>query len=449
MSHSHVKHLNCPYCSQTFSCEDDGHLEGYGILHCGCSEFPIISDIPVLQKDLIGPYGLSAKRLCKKIRAGQYQDVLTSMLAPNLKNLQISFALIRKIPILKDMNCVKRIFQKASLKSWHDEAASFFINHKDNLTVSKVIDFYFERDTSVTEDARDYFLYRFGQPRHLVSLSLNMLISDKEKPILDLACGMGHITRGLMNTHPDQDVIGLDNNFFNLYLAKHFIAPKADYLFCGADLSLPFANDCFAGVLCSNSFHFFHYKSQCSRELKRIISDNGLIIITAVRHDLIKYQGQRTLLISGYQSLFEDIPHRLASDSSILDRYLQKKGPLLKQQMELETLEKEPFISIIASHNKDVYVDHGTFKSWPHGTGQLSINPLFDCNESNGSKTILVRRFLSEFYKRENVESDNYLPEKITVSSQLLEQLPLIPENTEIEDLISKCVLLDVPDRYM
>ena len=318
-----------------------------------------------------------------------------------------------------------------------------------------MIDFYFENGGTALKNARDYYKYRFGQPRHLVSLSLSMMISSKEKPILDLACGMGHITRGIVNTHPDHVVIGIDKSFFNLYLAKRWIAPKAEYVYCNADRRLPFADDYFSAVLCSNSFHFFHNKSGCTCELERIISDTGIIILTAVRHDLYKYPNQCTLSIFEYDSLFKGIPHRLISDSSILKRYLEKKGPSLKKQANLKTLEKEPFISMIASHNEDVLVDYDTFQRWPHSEGRLSINPLFTRTESNSSTTTLVRQVPSEFYKCENDKMDEYIPGKLIVSNKLLEQLPSISESSEssesseIEDLIRNCVLLDIPERYV
>ena len=141
---------------------------------------------------------------------------------------------------------------------------------------------------------------------------------------------MRHITRGIKNTHPGQDLIGIDNEFHKLYIAKHWIAQNADYALCEADLSLPFEENYFAGMICSNSFHFFNNKSLCSRELKRITSDSGQIIITAIRHDLHKYQNQKTLSIKCYQSLFKDFPLRIVPDSMILSRYLRKTGPALK-----------------------------------------------------------------------------------------------------------------------
>ena len=112
-------------------------------------------------------------------------------------------------------------------------------------------------------------------------------------------------------------------------------------------------------------------------------------------------------------------------------------------------MEKEPFITIVASHDKEVFTDHSTFKSWPHSLGNLSINPLFNWNESTGSKTTLTLRKLSEFYRNNNIGMDSYLPVNLTTEKQFLEQLPLITVSSKVENLISKSVLLDIPNRYM
>ena len=443
------QYLLCPFCNHTFSSVGAGHPDGYGILQCECSEFPIISGIAIIQKENLGAESLTAKYLCNKIRAGEYQDALISMLSPNLNNLQVIPAWMRKLSFFKYLKIVNKVFRNAKIKRWRNVAATFFNRSEDDITVDQVINFYFESGGTALKNTCDYFKYRFGQPRHLVSLSLSTMISSKGKPILDLACGMGHITRGLVNTHPNQVVIGIDKSFFYLYLAKRWIAPKAEYVYCNADLRLPFADDYFSAVLCSNSFHFFHNKSDCINELQRIISYTGIIIFTAVRHELYKYPNQRTLSISEYDSLLKDIPHRLVSDSCILERYLEKKGPSLKNQADLKTLEKEPFISIIASHKDDVLVDHDTFQIWPHSEGRLSINPLFARTEYNISATTLVRYAPSEFYKCENDKMDEYIPGQIIVSNELLEQLPSFSESSEIEDLVSKCVLLDIPEQYV
>jgi ubiquinone/menaquinone biosynthesis C-methylase UbiE len=103
-------------------------------------------------------------------------------------------------------------------------------------------------------DPYSYYAFCFGQPRHLTALSLASLIDTPDKPVLDLACGYGHITRHLLPRAQDQPVIGVDHNFFSLYVAKGWMAPKAAYVCAGAEGPLPFPDDTFSTAFCSNAF---------------------------------------------------------------------------------------------------------------------------------------------------------------------------------------------------
>ena len=87
------------------------------------------------------------------------------MFAPQPKNFKISSALIGKLLGIKEKSRVKRIFLKISFENWKNKATTFFMTPNNNLTAEQVINFYFENVSGNTENARDYFLYRFGQPR--------------------------------------------------------------------------------------------------------------------------------------------------------------------------------------------------------------------------------------------------------------------------------------------
>ena len=44
-------------------------------------------------------------------------------------------------------------------------------------------------------------------------------------------------------------------------MAKHWIAPDADYVCADADAALPFPEGTFEGIVCSDAFHYFEDKS--------------------------------------------------------------------------------------------------------------------------------------------------------------------------------------------
>jgi len=129
-------------------------------------------------------------------------------------------------------------------------------------------------------------------------------IAPSNKPLLDLGCGFGHITRGLTQRH---DVVGVDNNFYLLFVAKYWIAPDAEYVCCEADADLPFVNDVFCSALCVNSFHFFEEKEHCIKEVKRLIDEKGSIILAALHHAKTETKTSNTALsVAEYVNLFSN-----------------------------------------------------------------------------------------------------------------------------------------------
>ena len=139
-------------------------------------------------------------------------------------------------------------------------------------------------------DGYAYFAFRFGQPHHLVALSLATLIRHPQRLVLDLACGCGHLTRSLVSQAQGHQVIGVDHNFFRLYVARHWIAPQAEYVCCEADAALPFPDGTFSAAFCSDAFHYFVNKTIVIQELKRLTQDDGFIVLVTMRNSNVQHQ---------------------------------------------------------------------------------------------------------------------------------------------------------------
>jgi ubiquinone/menaquinone biosynthesis C-methylase UbiE len=296
----------------------------------------------------------------------------------------------------------------------------------------------------------NYFTFRFGQPSQLVSLSLISIIQQTEKPILDLACGVGHITHHLVQRAQGQPVIGVDAFFFGLYVAKHWLAPEAKYICCEADTSLPFPDGAFSVAFCADAFHYFISKTTTIRELKRLTQDKGLIILVSARNGLLKNRhGGLQLPPEGYQSLVADMPHRCVANSAILRRYLKKQGPPLACAASIGSLAHEPLLSVVASHRQEVLQDYGPFINWPHAEGYLSLNPLYEVERRDGLKNVRLRRtFPSARYEEENAECKEYMPEGVEIQSEVLADLEQGKQTPGVKKLTEQYVVLGMPERY-
>ena len=221
--------------------------------------------------------------------------------------------------------------------------------------------------------------------------------------------------------------MGIDQEFIGLHLAKNFVAPGADYVCCVADGPLPFPDGFFSVAFCSDAFHYFENKVTSATELKRLTQEEGLVVSVWMHNVLWRrpYDGL-PLPAEGYQLLFADMPHRLVADSEVLVRYLQKKGPALACSTDIDRLAREPLLSIVASHRQEFFREYGSFEEWPHVEGRLNLNPLYVEEKQSPAGGVKLRRaFPSAFYREEHPQCEEYLPESVTVDSQVLVDLAL------------------------
>jgi hypothetical protein len=245
-------------------------------------------------------------------------------------------------------------------------------------------------------------------------------------------------------------VVGADQSFFGLYVAKRWIAPAAEFVCCAGHTALPFPDGSFSAAFCSDAFQYFLSKATSTRELKRVTQDQGVIVLFCVRNALVEhpYTGL-ALSPAGYQALIADMPNRLLADSAVLARYLQKQGPALAQSADIESLASEPVLSIVMSHRPEVLVDYDTFNDWPHAQGPLGLNLLYVKQPGNGNGGISLRRsFPSPQYEDLNQECKSYLPPSVDVSDSVWTDFSKGKQTREIEALVDQCVLLGIPERY-
>ena len=451
MRFSLLRYLLCPFCGATLNgCQaarSDGEVE-YDVLTCHCGEYPVVAGIPIIKKDASGE---TLDGINSLIKAGRQRDALLAMIVPPPPAVPtLAPPWIQSLPSVKGIRRLKRLAHEREARGWREQAIALLTDTRDGITACNLLDLYYHRSGFKMDDGYDYFALRFGQPRHLVALSLATLIEKPNKPILDLACGYGHITRSLLRRANGQPVVGIDQEFPGLHLAKNFVAPGADYICCVADGPLPFPDDFFSVAFCSDAFHYFENKVTSATELKRLTQEDGLVILVWMHNVLWRrpYDGL-PLPAEGYQSLFADMPHRLVADSEVLVRYLQKKGPALACSTDIDRLTDKPLLSLVASHRQEFFREYGSFEEWPHVEGRLGLNPLFVAEKQDAAGRVKLRRtFPSAFYREEHPQCEEYLPESVTVNSQVLADLAVGTRTSAIDGLIEQLVVLGMPERY-
>jgi hypothetical protein len=229
-------------------------------------------------------------------------------------------------------------------------------------------------------------------------------------------------------------------------VAKHWIAPEAEYVCCSADHALPFPDKTFSSVFSSDAFHYITNKCSCVRECARITQD-GVIVFTWLHNKRIRLPNDGLPLTpAGYHSLFQDRPHRIVGDDDVLDRYFRQQGPDLSTQPQITVLDQKPLLSIVASTQTDVFRTYGSFSEPPHAKGRLGINPIYKMETVLGNankKTVRLRRtFPSRFYEEDHSQYKQYMPEHVELDGTILDDLADGRRTAAVKRLIDRCILL-------
>lgn len=330
------------------------------------------------------------------------------------------------------------------------QLASFLLNHAKDLAATDVISLFYG-DYSSYSEMTNYFTFRFGQPRHLAALSIASIIKERSDSILDLACGMGHLTHHFAwGEENRRKVIGIDRDYFRLYVAKNFMAPEADFICQRVDRPLPFLVSSFDSIFCSDAFHYFLNKAGSLREMQRVLSPDGLIAITRMGNLEQKPNEGYELTVDGYSRLFGGIKHVFLGEDELIDSYLKKHKANLQPKKITEEIRSQKWLSVVMSKEDSVFCDHGNFSEYPHSVGQLIKNPIYaSATKTSFNNLTLNFEFPSEHFAFEDQRYQSYAPEQVSISEKLLTSLEAGIRTSELEELIAQFVLVGVPKKFI
>jgi len=452
----------CPYCGGSLEAGPgripSGQPIEYGILSCGCSEFPVVGGIPIFKAsgrvDLMHQTTASVMRagprgrdLIKDIKAGRNERALLSLLTIPGRLTAGLLAITEATPSGMRGGAGKLADR---LWSWEKRRAkAVVIDAVAGMSALDLLSFFYRR--SMTSELYNHFTYHFGQPRQLAGLSLATLMPGSGEPVLDLACGFGHFMHYWAAGRRGQRVIGIDRNFFQLYVAKNRIAPDGDYICSEADVRLPLRSRSLGGIFCSDAFHCFLGRWQSAEEMKRLVKPGGIIVLSRFGNRRVEPREGYELSPEGYIRLFDDRPVRLISEREVLGSYLEKKGPPLGRPPDREHLAGQKWLSLVASDDPGLFRDHPEFGTWPHAAGRLALNPLYhEIARSPDGEVTVEFRFPSKWYEFENAGCREYMPATATLRPDALAILASGSGewNAEVEALVRQCVVVGMPDRY-
>jgi ubiquinone/menaquinone biosynthesis C-methylase UbiE len=97
--------------------------------------------------------------------------------------------------------------------------------------------------------------------------------------VLDVACGTGQLLKSLAERSDLSELVGIDRVPAMLDVARRRLGERASILECEAT-QLPFDDAGFQLVISTSALHYFQDVDATLREIRRVISPNGHLVIT-------------------------------------------------------------------------------------------------------------------------------------------------------------------------
>jgi SAM-dependent methyltransferase len=450
--------LVCPYCAgrlePRFRTPASGPEIESAILVCGCGEFPLLGGIPiflregrvdVMRQTVHAPMvrGPTVSRLRALIRAGAAEEALQRLVVWPGPWMRRALGAVDVLP-LRLQPRLRRVLEDVAAHGPVREK-KVFASKGSSTTAREALASYVRQSGKV--EHFHHFYHRFTQPRHLSILATAAALPSRGGWSVDIACGFGHTLYSWMSGRESGTFLGLDRNFFELYIARRWVAPRAEYVCASADERIPFPDGAFEAVLCADSFHCFLRKQEAADEFVRVLAPEGALALARFGNARVEPREGYELEPEGYARLFHGIETRFFRDPDLLARYLSRRLPDMSVPGTPDDVASQKWITLVASRDPAVFRDHGAFEEWPHGVGRLALNPLYRVSESNG-RAALALHFPTKWFAFENAECLTYMPEHVDVDPATLADVAAARRTESVERLIGQGVVLGLPETY-
>ncbi|TCO55683.1 methyltransferase family protein [Actinocrispum wychmicini] len=448
--------LRCPQCTTEFTFEHSPIQPlasgAFGVLRCGTHEYPVIDGIPVIRNGHVSVHdhttlwtevpGPTVDKLVDLVRSPDPLAALVELLAfPPALPWGLEHTPIVRLPLTRGPG------QRMLIAARRREIRRLLNQPVSQHTAQDWMRLCYLRSRGTNPELYPYFLLRFGQPRMLAALALYSVLDSGPKPILDLACGFGHIMYLLAARPAPLWSIGVDRNFFQLWVARRWIATDCDFVCADAALRLPFADNSFAASVCSDAFHCLPDQQLAYDELRRCADNNTVLLDRVGNADIDPRDSPHERTLDGYLTLTGTTSTRILGEQELLTSYLTGQGPALATQRPLPELRQEKWLTLVSSDDPKLFRDHDKPTYLPHAQGQLAINPIYR-PRPHGDHIQLRFMFPSDWYAFENATMRDYHPTQITLTHNEYQDLLAGRHTDHTDELTARFVLTGMPPRY-
>lgn len=428
--------LRCPAIGAALSLdvvERDGDDVRYGVLRSEAAEYPVLAGVPVLLPGHDESVAL--------VRQGLPADAAASSLVRQLDPSRLG-RLAAALEVVPGGTSPARALARRDLHRLREALAPLL--EPGAADPFALVRLGFMGWGAHNPEAVHYFTSRFGTPRHLVAIAAAEAAGAGGGPVLDLGCGVGHLTWWLDQRFGGEPTVGVDLSLFELWAAAGIAG--GGLFVCADAASLPLATACFGLVLSSDTLSFVAGKWAVAREAARVLAPGGTLAFAAVKSSLGRhvYAGM-PLSPDGWRALAGDLPHRLFADDRVLARYLAGLGMDGDDTGDVSASPTVTLLAGAAAHGGDGR-DWASAGEWPHACGPLGVNPLLRLVEEHGGTLVYRRRFPSDSFEHDNVPVADYLPEQVEIPRKAVDGDRL--DRGLVDHLVPSTAVVAMPAAY-
>lgn len=444
MKQEFLKLMKCPYCdsnlySDNIYIENDELIEGH--IACECSKYPLLEGILILSAS---PLKDRLVQLVKKRRSKEAIGLALTSLGNITHNIS---------KIAGFTGGSGRLFE-TFLWQFEKLNAKIFYRKYSNGIVRPFCDFLGKGNFD------NYLRDRFSA-ESLWSLYPFIQMQKKYSGrVLDLSCGAGHSSFILSTNIKPEQLFCADYSFCNLFLAKNYMVRDATFLCIDANYPLPFIDGIFNSILMLDAFHSIQSRASLAREMERVISPQGLLLLLHEHSSRYRDFAYGHLLPpSGWARLFQRMPIKVLSEKSVVEDFILKDKLDLDRKYSASDLDTSMALTIVGSRDSSAFrIYRNLWRDILSKKSNLIINPIYSI-KYNSDKMSLERNFPSDYFRREYPLTEKYLPEKCIIGANLAKairgrKLEMDYSNTseknlqDIEQLMKKFVIISVPSNY-
>lgn len=440
-----LKLMKCPYCGSDLSLGEvyrENNMDIIdGFVLCGCNKYPILDGILFL-------------------KAGHKNNKIKILMVEGKIRQAVKVAMDKSEERFWELDHFLRL--NGIYGQFFGDLLSIIVKTRANLNYKKYSDDNIPFCSMLGNNPFDIYLKnRFSADSFWSLYPFIPLIKERRERILDLSCGMGHSSFLLSTYVRPKELICADYSFRNLYLAKKYFVEDAALVCLDANHSLPFKDGIFSSIIMLDAFHYIKGQSSLAREMERVISLPGLLLLLHLHNKLKEnLAAGQPLTPDGWINLFQNVPFKLLPEKSVVEDFIYRnKINLVKDYSKDDLNSSDALVIIGGGNNSNLYIHQDVWVNILENKNNLIINPCYTI-ERKVDSVILSRKYPSESFKNEYPLMKKYLPEECIINGMAAKAITgrnldinsikfSEYDQLRIEELMRKFVIINVPKNYI